>query len=748
MKGMFKDAVAFNQQIATWDTSAVTTMEDMFYGARNFNQPLNDWDVSSVTNMKQMFYGPSVFNQPLNNWNTGSVINMYGMFMSNNSFNGAIGNWDVSNVTIMSHMFNNATGFNQPVNDWNASNVVDMSYMFQQASAFNQPLDQWDTSSVLTMEGMFGNAFAFNQPLNSWNVSAVTNMSSMFGYASAFNNPLNNWNVTGVLKMFGMFNGAAAFNQDLSSWNFNANVNFSNINISTPVTINFIQFSGLDTANYDALLLKFAQMGLQNKFLYADGLKYCNVGVRNYLDIDRGWTIYNDGLGNHCMNNIISGTVLYDYNNNGCGTSDIAVTNLMVNANNTNALYSTFGTSQGTYSLNHVSTGAYNVSLLNVPPYFSVSQTTASVGFSGFGATQIVNFCLSENQLVRDLQVTLLPLTNARPGFGTLYQVVVKNVGSQNIVGAQVELLFDNSKLVYLSSTPNATTVTANKLIFSLSNLQPFESRVMTIAMDLFAPPVVNGGELLNFTATIISSGDEYSPADNTFNLVQEIVNSFDPNDKQVLQGEEINISEADNYLDYIIRFQNTGSASATTVKIIDNLSNKLDWTTLQPVSASHNYYVQMRDSNKVEFIFNNINLPGQVINDVASKGFIAYKVKPKSNVQIGDVITGQASIYFDYNLPIITNHVSTLITDNLNVNDISKLNIKIYPNPVNDILHLDFDVFDEPEEVEIFNIQGRRLIFIKDTFNNIDVTSLTSGIYFVRIKTVRGSEIRKLIKR
>ena len=38
----------FDDDVDSWDTSAVTTLRSAFYNARSFNQPLGTWAVSSV----------------------------------------------------------------------------------------------------------------------------------------------------------------------------------------------------------------------------------------------------------------------------------------------------------------------------------------------------------------------------------------------------------------------------------------------------------------------------------------------------------------------------------------------------------------------------------------------------------------------------------------------------------------------------------------------------------------------------
>jgi surface protein len=680
MSYMFSNS-AYNQPLNNWNVSNVTNMSSMFQNAK-FNQPINNWNVSNVTDMGSMFAFTNFFNQPLDNWDVSNVTDMKTMFIYAKAFNQSLSNWDTSNVTRTGSMFCETLLFNQPLNNWNVSNVTDMSDMFWNAHAFNQPLNNWDTSNVTQMQRMFAQS-VFNQPLNDWDVSNVTNMTEMFRQNWVFNQPLNNWDVSQVSYMEGMFGIATAFNQDLSNWAFKPTVYLDQSSSS----YGFVKNSGLNTINYDALLLRFAQLQLQNKYIKGNSeLRYCDSGVRSYLVNNLGWTIVGDAQSTSCIGNDISGNVRLDSNANGCDINDMGISNFLVSADNNATMfsYSTSASTVGAYTMK-VPTGTYSLSLLNLPEYFTVNSATSQIVFANVGGTQTQNFCLTANQTVNDLNVALLPLEEARPGFETDYQLVVQNMGTQAVTGATVNLIFDNTLQSFLNANPAPTTTTANQLTFTIANLQPLQTNKINLTMQLFEPPIIDGDEISNFTATVTSDANDFTPEDNTFELAQTIVNSYDPNDKLVLQGEEIFVSETDKYLNYIIRFQNTGTASAITVKIKDVLHENLDWNTLQMVSASHNYRVVVKEGNQAEFIFDNINLPHTAANEAGSHGFIAYKIKPIAGIAIGDVMDGDAAIYFDYNLPIITNVASTTVVADIEPMQISAMVTPVSCNGAND---------------------------------------------------------------
>ena len=765
---MFNNCEALNQSINHWDVSTITDMSQMFYDCNNFNQPLNSWDISSVTNLEKTFYNCTDFNQPLYGWDVSSVTNMSGMFDFARNFNQALDSWDVSNVIDMSGMFHYTDDFNQPLNNWDVSNVQNMAGMFS-LSSFNQPLDNWDVSNVTRMgddvgflfgyAGMFADASNFNQDISNWDVSNVTDMTGMFRYAVTFNQPLDSWNVSNVLRMDGMFSHAESFNQSLDGWDVSNvtdmssmfldaiyfNQDLSNWNFNTNVLLGyFVSYTAMNIHNYDALLAKFAMLNLINKTLSSNDLKYCDVETRNYLINNLNWSISLDQLSNDC--NYISGDIIYDENNNGCDANDILVNNLSIISNDGNDNYITFS-NNGIYELPILGNN-FTVSLGNLPVYYSASPTTTTVTFTNSN-TEVANFCLTTNQAVEDLNITLIPVSEARPGFDADYQLVVQNVGTQTIANPSISLDFDNTMQTYVSALPNPSSTSSNQLNFGFTSIAPFESKIIDITMNTFQPPTVNGDDILSFTASVTPNTNDYTPADNTFVYDQTVVNSYDPNDKQVLQGEEIYEEQTDEYLDYLIRFQNTGTASAINVRILDTLHPNLDYNTLKPINASHDYHIEITDGNQVEFIFDDINLPDETSDEPGSHGFVAYKIKPKSNVGVGDFITGDAQIYFDFNAPIITNMVSTEVVDNLSTTNYDlSVSLKVYPNPTQAQVYLTANLNLEIEKVTVYNLQGKTLLIFDKDLETLNVEDLSTGIYLMKIETNRGVINKRLIKK
>ena len=75
------------------------------------------------------------------------------------------------------------------------------------------------------------------------------------------------------------------------------------------------------------------------------------------------------------------------------------------------------------------------------------------------------------------------------------------------------------------------------------------------------------------------------------------------------------------------------------------------------------------------------------------SHGYIAFRIKAKSNLTAGEYFQNKASIYFDYNLPVETNRTTTVVSTGIitNVRNLSNNDIQllVLPNPTNGNFYL-----------------------------------------------------------
>ncbi|SRX54341.1 T9SS type A sorting domain-containing protein [Aequorivita sp. CIP111184] len=446
--------------------------------------------------------------------------------------------------------------------------------------------------------------------------------------------------------------------------------------------------------------------------------------------------------------NTVLGKITFDFNNNGCDSNDYPAGNLIVVATTpSNQSTSTGTNSEGEFELK-LPEGEYTIDILgsSLPDNYTSNPLSEQVIFNGTGIVEVLDFCLTATTVYNDLKIMLLPLGAARPGFLSHYQIIYENIGTTTLSG-NVRLQFDDLRQQFMESLPTEDDVNGNILSWNYTDLLPFESRIIYVDFQNFPPPTNNSGDILTFQTIINPLADDANPEDNTYNLKQIVVNSYDPNDKQVNQGEEIYESEVTNYLDYIVRFQNTGTADAINVRIEDLLSDKLDWNSFRPLTASHNYRIEILDGNNVSFIFDDINLPPDVSDPEGSNGYVAFQIKPIPNIALGDVIQNTADIYFDFNAAIVTNTISTTIVENLDVDEFSLDGMmKLFPNPVSKTLQIKTSNLIVFEKATIYSTLGKQILDTAE--KQINLENLSAGIYFVEIVTDKGSVTKKIIKK
>ncbi|GAA0872908.1 hypothetical protein GCM10009117_20550 [Gangjinia marincola] len=83
--------------------------------------------------------------------------------------------------------------------------------------------------------------------------------------------------------------------------------------------------------------------------------------------------------------------------------------------------------------------------------------------------------------------------------------------------------------------------------------------------------------------------------------------------------------------------------------------------------------------------------------------------------------------------------------TNSLGINDQHALVASIYPNPAKDVVTISSEVVID--KVEVFNLQGKQILTANLQQNQLDVSFLPPGIYFIHLSSVEGIAIKKLVK-
>lgn len=196
-------------------------------------------------------------------------------------------------------------------------------------------------------------------------------------------------------------------------------------------------------------------------------------------------------------------------------------------------------------------------------------------------------------------------------------------------------------------------------------------------------------------------------------------VGSYDPNDKG---GIPLGLSsnryiEPLTELEYMIRFQNTGTDTAFQVVLRDTLSTWFDLTSFRPGASSHPYSVELRGNGVLVFDFPDIVLPHKAINEPGSQGFVRYSITPKATTPLQTRLFNRAGIYFDQNAPVITNR--TLHRLGVNFVPVSVwqpkpalYDMRLSPNPMGDwvTVSIEGDVPAGEYHLKVFSATGQLL--------------------------------------
>lgn len=335
------------------------------------------------------------------------------------------------------------------------------------------------------------------------------------------------------------------------------------------------------------------------------------------------------------------------------------------------------------------------------------------------------------------------------------YWLNVQNTGT-TIPSGVLSLKLDDS-LSFVSASIMPDSVVGNNIYWHYDSLIYFNHKQINV--DVLFPDSQSTGDNVQsvFCANVKDfNGNEIAVFSDT--LDQIVLCSYDPNDKIVSpiginSNGEIPMSTI--WLDYLIRFQNTGNDTAYTIEIKDYLDANLNWQTLSFVASSDSVQMNVNENGRVSFLFQNIMLPDSSSNEIDSHGFIQYRIQLKPNLSPGTQIRNEALIYFDNNAPITTNSTINTLTE-IDINgvhsilyDVESTPFTIFPNPMSEYttIHFNFELVDDYDFL-IHSILGEQLFYFKNPKSDIHLTKekIASGIYVATLVNKKTSE--KVTKR
>jgi uncharacterized repeat protein (TIGR03803 family) len=305
-------------------------------------------------------------------------------------------------------------------------------------------------------------------------------------------------------------------------------------------------------------------------------------------------------------------------------------------------------------------------------------------------------------------------------------------------VSGTIKLVIDTAIHINNTIADTAAIMSGDTLIWHFDSLSDIgKTHCVTLSGYIDSLPA---GDSVFVSMFITPTVGDSVPTNNSFTYwVKPFAGNcvgypYDPNEKSVYPMGNI---VADQQLSYTIHFQNTGTAPARNVVVIDTLSPYLDPTTLKLRSSSSPVVTTITGGNIARFEFNNINLPDTATSKTSSIGVFGYTISPMATVVPGNVINNTAGIYFDHNSVVLTNTtVNTIIEGAQSVQNISPaLNMACFPNPFSTSTNLVFNT-NGAHYLELDDVTGRKLETITCTGRQytLNRNGLAVGLYFIKV--------------
>jgi hypothetical protein len=157
----------------------------------------------------------------------------------------------------------------------------------------------------------------------------------------------------------------------------------------------------------------------------------------------------------------------------------------------------------------------------------------------------------------------------------------------------------------------------------------------------------------------------------------------------------------------------------STNWVLLDSLStNYTAYTDFTPPSVNSRYMIEVR--------------PPSACNSSA------FKTAGINNVQ-AQVVKSKSNIRNNF-----TTNVITGLSDSKYMNGY----VRVYPNPAANLLHIDLLLKSGSASIYIVNILGQSVFSTVTSVpnNTIDISTLTTGVYTIKVITEKGQAVQKII--
>lgn len=462
----------------------------------------------------------------------------------------------------------------------------------------------------------------------------------------------------------------------------------------------------------------------------------------------------------------ISGRVYFDANNN-CvmDAGDSAQSNVKVMLYDGNSLLAqVYSGGDGYYSFPMKTHGTYYIVVDTAVLPFRVScpgngsrtvviSSTDSLIYSqDFALTcRSTGFDLGVSSIMNGHNV---PRPGAIVPINTIAGDISKTLGGNcsTGVGGQVQLILSGpAKYVGgLDHSLSPSNIEGDTITWTVSNFGALNNR-QAFGINVIIDTLAQAGSQICVTVNLTpGTAGDYNTSNNTQSYCFSVVNSLDPNTKEVFPiGDTIS---AQTWLTYTVRFQNTGNAIAKNIVVLDTLDSHLDANSFQVLGSSNPYTVQLVN-NVVNFTFASINLPDSVVDKSGSHGYVQYKVLPKAGNVPGSRIENTAYIYFDYNAPVATNttisKMAAAATAVAEVAGSNMVELNLFPNPASHAVTVKTDNTAVGGTLLLMNTTGQLVSEqeIRNTQITLPVSALANGVYFIKVTNSKGHfNMKKLI--